>query len=192
MGIARRRRTARIRNTSVLLRADGDVAATYRKIHLFDVDVPGGMRFRESEAIEPGADVVVAETPWGGARPDDLLRPALPRALPRARRRAARACWPCRRPSRSRPARTTGTCCCARAPSRTRLYVFAPAQFGHHGGQRRSYGHAHGRRSRGARCSPSAATTRASRWRARLRLPGPACARTCPASRIARSEQTAS
>src|SRR6478609_3119812 len=41
----------RIRNTSVLLRADGAVATIYRKIHLFDVDVPGGKRFRESESI---------------------------------------------------------------------------------------------------------------------------------------------
>src|SRR3954471_6855046 len=40
-----------IRNTSVLLDADGGVAATYRKLHLFDVDVPCGKRFRESETV---------------------------------------------------------------------------------------------------------------------------------------------
>ena len=75
---------AHIRNTSVLLRADGTLAAIYRKIHLFDVDVPGGKRFRESETVEPGEDLVVAETPWGPSGLHDLLRPALPGAVPRA------------------------------------------------------------------------------------------------------------
>ncbi|HEX4406666.1 MAG TPA: nitrilase-related carbon-nitrogen hydrolase, partial [Polyangia bacterium] len=51
-----------VHNTSILLRADGSIAATYRKIHLFDVDVPGGKRFRESESIEPGDDLVAADT----------------------------------------------------------------------------------------------------------------------------------
>src|SRR5262249_45712420 len=73
-----------IRNTSVLLRADGAVAATYRKIHLFDVAVPGGNRFRESETIEAGDAPVVAETPWGPLGLTicyDLRFPELYRAL---------------------------------------------------------------------------------------------------------------
>ena len=44
----------------------GRSSAIYRKMHLFDVDVPGGKRFRESDTVEPGGDVVVAPTPWGG------------------------------------------------------------------------------------------------------------------------------
>ena len=55
-----------IYNTAVLLAPDGSVTATYRKIHLFDVDLPGGARFRESEAVTPGRDAVVARFPWGG------------------------------------------------------------------------------------------------------------------------------
>ena len=38
---------------------DGAVAATYRKLHMFDVDV-GGVRYRESAATAPGDDIVVA------------------------------------------------------------------------------------------------------------------------------------
>src|SRR5206468_7540126 len=74
----------RIRNTAILLNAQGAVAAVYRKIHLFDVDVPGGRRFRESESIEAGGEVVVAETPWGGLGMSicyDLRFPELYRAL---------------------------------------------------------------------------------------------------------------
>ncbi len=51
---------ARARNTSVLLRPDGTVAAVYRKLHMFDVDV-GGVSYRESAATAPGDEVVVAE-----------------------------------------------------------------------------------------------------------------------------------
>jgi predicted amidohydrolase len=50
-------------NTSVLFGPDGARLAAYRKIHLFDVDVPGGVSFRESDSVAPGADVVVADIP---------------------------------------------------------------------------------------------------------------------------------
>jgi deaminated glutathione amidase len=51
---------ARARNTSVLVGPDGSVAAVYRKVHMFDVDV-GGVAYRESAATAPGDEVVVAE-----------------------------------------------------------------------------------------------------------------------------------
>ncbi|HXQ58700.1 MAG TPA: carbon-nitrogen hydrolase family protein [Acidimicrobiales bacterium] len=47
----------RNRNTSVLVGPDGTVGARYRKIHLFDVDVPGAMT-RESDAVTPGEAIV--------------------------------------------------------------------------------------------------------------------------------------
>ena len=39
--------------------------ARYRKIHLFDIDLPGGPTFRESAHIAPGDDVVAVPTPLG-------------------------------------------------------------------------------------------------------------------------------
>ena len=56
---------ARCANCSVLFGPDGARLATYRKIHLFDVDVPDGVTFRESATIVPGREVVVARTPLG-------------------------------------------------------------------------------------------------------------------------------
>ena len=47
-------------NTSVLIGPDGSDLATYRKIHMFDVDV-GGVAYRESEHEQPGTDVVTAD-----------------------------------------------------------------------------------------------------------------------------------
>ncbi|HVZ71541.1 MAG TPA: carbon-nitrogen hydrolase family protein [Polyangia bacterium] len=132
---------AHIRNTSLLLRPDGGVAALYRKIHLFDVDVPGGKRFRESEAIEPGATTVVADTPWGGLGLTicyDLRFPELYRALVDGGARLVAV------PSAF--TMETGkdhwhVLLRARAIE-NQVYLFAPAQFGAHGGDRRSYGHA--------------------------------------------------
>ena len=56
---------ARCYNTSVLLGPDGNQLAVYRKIHLFDVDLPGRVTVRESDAKLAGADVVTASTPLG-------------------------------------------------------------------------------------------------------------------------------
>jgi deaminated glutathione amidase len=50
----------KLSNTCVVFGPDGDAIAVYRKIHLFDVEV-GGLVYRESEAEEPGDEVVVAE-----------------------------------------------------------------------------------------------------------------------------------
>jgi deaminated glutathione amidase len=46
-------------NTSLLVGPDGAVVSHYRKVHLFDVDVPGAMT-RESDAVSPGDTVVSA------------------------------------------------------------------------------------------------------------------------------------
>ena len=49
----------RIANTSLLIDRDGEIAAAYRKIHMFDVDV-GGVTYRESEHELAGDEVVTA------------------------------------------------------------------------------------------------------------------------------------
>jgi predicted amidohydrolase len=73
----------KLRNTSVLLGPEGDLHATYRKIHLFDVEV-GGTVYRESDAEAPGDDVVVADAdglPLGMAVCYDLRFPELFRIM---------------------------------------------------------------------------------------------------------------
>ncbi|MFN0063499.1 MAG: carbon-nitrogen hydrolase family protein [Myxococcaceae bacterium] len=51
----------RVYNTSVLFGPTGAALAVYRKMHLFDVDVNDGATYRESTAVAPGSDVVVAD-----------------------------------------------------------------------------------------------------------------------------------
>src|SRR6185436_3169774 len=52
-------------NRSYLFGPDGQVEARYDKVHLFDVDLPSGERYRESNTVSPGAEAVVATLPWG-------------------------------------------------------------------------------------------------------------------------------
>lgn len=54
------RADGRAHNTSVLVGPDGAVAATYRKLHMFDVDV-GGVAYRESAVTAPGDAIVVGD-----------------------------------------------------------------------------------------------------------------------------------
>jgi predicted amidohydrolase len=56
---------SRCYNTSVLLGPEGGRIAVYRKIHLFDVDLPGRVTVRESDTKLAGDDVVIAKTPLG-------------------------------------------------------------------------------------------------------------------------------
>ena len=48
----------RIYNTAPLLDRSGELVATYRKIHLFDVDLDGQPPFRESATFTPGTELV--------------------------------------------------------------------------------------------------------------------------------------
>ena len=73
-------------NTSLLFAADGRLQATYRKLHLFDVDLTdaGGVAFAESRRTAPGDALVVADTPAGKLGLSicfDLRFPGLYRAL---------------------------------------------------------------------------------------------------------------
>lgn len=47
-------------NTSCLISPDGEIVATYRKIHLFDVNVEG-FAYQESATVMPGEEIVVAD-----------------------------------------------------------------------------------------------------------------------------------
>lgn len=78
------RRGNRFYNSTVVFGPDGQERARYSKMHLFDVDVPGGATFRESDTITRGEEVVtykVGEATVGCAICYDLRFPELFRAL---------------------------------------------------------------------------------------------------------------
>lgn len=127
-------------NRSYLIDAGGEVVARYDKLHLFDVDLADGERYRESAAIAPGGQAVVAPTPWGPLGLSicyDLRFAYLYRALAQAG--AVFLTVP------AAFARTTGQAhwhvlLRARAIE-TGCFVIAPCQYGTHGGGRPTYGH---------------------------------------------------
>jgi predicted amidohydrolase len=55
----------RAANRSLLIDDGGEIVGAYDKLHVFDVDLPTGERWRESEAVRPGEAAVVVDTPWG-------------------------------------------------------------------------------------------------------------------------------
>lgn len=131
----------RVRNACVHLTPTGEVAAVYRKIHLFDVRLPSGEVHDESRSIEPGTDVVVTQTPAGALGLSicyDVRFPELYRAL--VNQGATAIAIP------SAFTVTTGkdhwhVLMRARAIE-SQCYVLAAAQTGTHYGARASYGHA--------------------------------------------------
>jgi len=52
-------------NTCLVFNPDGDLIAKHRKVHLFDIDVPGRMTFKESDTLSAGETPTVFDTPWG-------------------------------------------------------------------------------------------------------------------------------
>jgi predicted amidohydrolase len=133
--------SGRFFNTSVLFSPDGERVATYRKIHLFDVEVGDGARYRESDAVAPGSEIAVGETPAGklglsvcyDLRFPELYRKLVDRgstllAVPAAfTLMTGKDHWEVLLRARA---------------IENQCYVMAPAQFGQHTENRRTYGHA--------------------------------------------------
>lgn len=82
---ARQDGDARVFSSCLVYRPDGELAARYDKLHLFDVDITDAQgRYRESERFRYGDSVVVFDTPFGRigmAVCYDLRFPELFRAL---------------------------------------------------------------------------------------------------------------
>jgi predicted amidohydrolase len=127
-------------NRSFLIGPDGEVLASYDKIHMFDIDLPGGESYRESANYQPGETAILSDLPWGRIGLTicyDVRFPALYRAL--AESGALFLTVP------SAFTRKTGeahwhTLLKARAIE-TGCFVFAAAQAGMHENKRETFGH---------------------------------------------------
>lgn len=127
------------RNRSILLSPDGAVCARYDKIHMFDVNLPNGEIYRESDVFHPGDQAITAETAWGTIGMSvcyDLRFPHLYRTLAHSgaqiltvpaafTRTTGQAHWHVMLRSRA---------------IETGCYIIAPCQYGDHG-KAKTYGH---------------------------------------------------
>jgi predicted amidohydrolase len=127
-------------NRQFLIDPKGRIAARYSKIHLFDVDLPSGEKYRESNTVAGGDTAVIADMPWGKIGLTicyDMRFPQLYRAL------AQRGAFLLTAPSAF--TETTGKAhwhvlLRARAIENG-AFVLAPAQGGTHANGRKTYGH---------------------------------------------------
>jgi len=127
-------------NASILFAPDGAVAAVYRKMHLFDVAIPGRAVFRESRTVAAGDTPVVVATPFatfGLSICYDLRFPELYRHLAIA---GAQVLFV---PSAftAYTGRSHWTALLRARAIENLAYVVAPAQSGRHHAGRSSYGH---------------------------------------------------
>ncbi|MFO1186210.1 MAG: carbon-nitrogen hydrolase family protein [Alphaproteobacteria bacterium] len=130
----------RLANRSVLFAPDGQIAARYDKIHMFDVAVSEAETYQESKNFRPGDQAVLARLPWGVLGMSvcyDVRFPHLYRAL--AKGGAHFLSVP------SAFTKVTGQAhwhvlLRARAIE-TGCYMFAPAQGGRHENGRETFGH---------------------------------------------------
>ncbi len=130
----------RLVNRAFLIDGGGAIVARYDKVHLFDVDLGEGQRYRESATYSPGDRAVVAGTPWGPLALSicyDVRFPELYRALAVAE--------PVMIAVPAAFTRPTGeahwhTLLRARAIE-TGAFVIAAAQSGHHEDGRETFGH---------------------------------------------------
>jgi predicted amidohydrolase len=131
---------AKTANRSFLIDPKGAIAARYDKIHLFDVDLPSGEKYRESGTVAGGGRAVTADLPWGKIGLSvcyDLRFPQLYRMLAQAGALLLTV-----------PAAFTETTGKAHWHVLLRAraiengaFVLAPAQGGSHAGGRKTYGH---------------------------------------------------
>lgn len=74
----------RLYNTCFVFDKQGNVIAKHRKAHMFDVDIKGGVSFKESDYFSPGDDICVFDTEYGrmgAAICFDMRFPELIRAM---------------------------------------------------------------------------------------------------------------
>ncbi|KAF2677605.1 carbon-nitrogen hydrolase [Lentithecium fluviatile CBS 122367] len=53
-------------NTSLTFAPSGELLATHRKVHLFDIDIPGKIKFKESDILSPGNKITLIDIPEYG------------------------------------------------------------------------------------------------------------------------------
>lgn len=138
--LAIRRDDGRLANRAFVIDSNGEIAARYDKIHMFDVDLASGESWRESAAYAPGEGIVTVDCPLGRlglAICYDLRFPALFEALGRV------GCDAIAIPaSFTRPTGAAHWHVLQRARAiEASAFVIAAAQVGNHADGRETYGH---------------------------------------------------
>lgn len=130
----------KVYNTSVLAGPGGNIIATYRKIHLFDVTIPGGESHHESKRVVPGQAAVVADTPLGKMGLSICYDLRFGRLYHRLAELGATMIF-CPAAFTERTGEAHWKILVRSRAIENQVFMIAPAQHGHHPDGRRTYGH---------------------------------------------------
>ena len=133
-------RDDKVHNTSILIGAGGEVLATYRKLKLFDVELPH-LTIKESDTIEPGdALPPVVDTPIGKVGLTICFDLRFSDLYQHMRRKGAEIVFAPSNFTAPTGAAHWDTLLRARALE-NQVYLAAPAQWGRHNSKYSSWGH---------------------------------------------------
>lgn len=130
----------KIYNSHLIIDDLGEIKAIYRKIHLFKVDIPGGVSLDESITTDPGEDIIVCPSPVGNLGLSTCYDIRFPELYSSLRKKGAEIILI---PSAfTVPTGKAHWEVLTRARAiETQCYVIAAAQCGVHNERRSSYGH---------------------------------------------------
>ena len=129
----------KVHNASVYIDNGGKIVGVYRKMHLFDIDIPGSVTLKESDHITAGNEPVVVKAGLGAIGLSicyDLRFPEIYRAMTIAGARVLL----CPAAFTLHTGKDHWLPLLRARAIENQAYVIAPGQFGKHGGKRHSYG----------------------------------------------------
>jgi len=130
----------RVYNTHVILNDQGELIKKYRKIHLFDVSIPGRVELKESNTTRAGESVEICDSPLGVLGLTTCYDVRFPELYAELVKKGAQIMLV---PSAfTIPTGSAHWHILLRARAiETQCYVLAAAQVGRHNEKRESYGH---------------------------------------------------
>lgn len=128
-------------NCHVIINSEGKIVAEYRKIHLFNVDVPGGPILKESSYTAPGSHLVACDSPIGRLGLSVCYDVRFPELYQRLRFDAGAEILLVPSAFTVATGRAHWEVLLRARAIETQCYVIAAAQAGKHNEKRESYGH---------------------------------------------------
>ena len=126
-------------NTTLVFDRQGALAGTYRKIHLYDVEIPGRVSYHESATVAPGTQTALlpSTTRWWACR---SATTSAFRSCTGSSRSTGPPCWWCRRRSCCAPGRDHWEPLLRARAIENQCYVLAAGQVGNHDPDRTCFG----------------------------------------------------
>ena len=129
-----------IYNRSILINPEGEIVSHYDKIHMFDVNLPNGESYKESDKFKAGKEIVLSKLPWANLGHSICYDLRFPNHYRRLMKKGADLLTVPSAFTKNTGERHWHILLRSRAIENF-CYVLAPAQTGKHFNGRETYGH---------------------------------------------------